>query len=134
MDDIVKYYDEYNENERISEIYSIERIRTQIILERYLDKNKNNVIDIGGGTGVYSFWLADKGYKVNLLDYVPKHIDIAINRNNKSNAKLNNIEVGDACNLSYDNNTFDFALVFGPLYHILDRSARIKAISEAMRV
>lgn len=134
MEDIIQYYNDYNENDRLSENHSIERIRTQLIIERYLDNNNKAIIDIGGGTGVYSFWLANKGFKVDLVDFVPRHIDIAKEKNSKNNNKLNKIEVGDATNLSYADNTFDYALLFGPLYHILDRDSRIKAIKEASRV
>jgi len=134
MENIIEYYDDYNENNRLSEKHSIERIRTQLIIERYLDSKKQKIIDIGGGTGIYSFWLAEKGYEVNLLDFVPRHINIANEKNKKSEIKLNKIEIGNATNLSYEDNTFDYALLFGPLYHLLEKSSRIKAIHEASRV
>ena len=32
------------------------------------------ILDIGGGAGVYAFWLAERGYQVHLVDSVPRHI------------------------------------------------------------
>lgn len=41
---------------------------------------------------------------------------------------------GDARSLPADDHRFDAALLLGPLYHLVDRSDRIHALSEAIRV
>jgi ubiquinone/menaquinone biosynthesis C-methylase UbiE len=134
MKTITEYYNSYSEHDRISHKYSIERIRTQSILDRYIHKNCKSVIDIGGGTGIHSFYLADKGYDVSLVDFVLRHIELAKKENKEHENKLKDIIVGDACNLSYKDNTFDVALLFGPLYHLCNKAERITAIQETMRV
>lgn len=42
--------------------------------------------------------------------------------------------VGNALSLPYPDNSFDMALLMGPLYHLQEKSERIKAIQEAKRV
>jgi ubiquinone/menaquinone biosynthesis C-methylase UbiE len=134
MKTIEEYYNNYSENDRISYENSIERIRTQNILDRYIDSKSKSILDIGGGTGVHSFYLADKGYDVSLIDFVPRHIEIVKNKNTIRGNKLKEINVGDACHLLYEDNSFDVALLFGPLYHLCKRADRITAIKETMRI
>lgn len=43
-------------------------------------------------------------------------------------------EVGDARNLNADDDSYDVVLLLGPLYHLTDRSDRVQALREAMRV
>lgn len=134
MKTIEDYYSDYSEHDRISHENSIERIRTQNILSRYIPKNSKSVIDIGGGTGIHSFYLADKGYEVSLIDYVPYHIEIVNKENSKRKKKLKEISLGDARDLKYKDSSFDVALLFGPLYHLCQKEERIQAIQETLRV
>jgi len=49
-------------------------------------------------------------------------------------APLASADVGDACALSRSAETVDAVLLFGPLYHLTDRTDRLKALQEAHRV
>jgi len=42
--------------------------------------------------------------------------------------------VGEAQHLEYDSEYFDVVLMFGPLYHLTEKDARLRALSEAKRV
>ena len=57
--------------------HRVEFERTKEILLRYLPSPSAQILDLGGGPGVYSFWLADKSYKVHLVDIVPLHVEQA---------------------------------------------------------
>ncbi len=93
------------------------------------------VCDIGGATGEYSFWLASKGYSVHLVDIVPMHIEQAKERAAISDgAKPVEMRVGDALDMDYPDNFFDAAFLAGPLYHLIDRSDRVRALQEARRI
>lgn len=83
FNEIIKFYSEYDEHNRLLDKNSIERIRTQEIISRYLPNRKLKILDIGGATGVYSFWLSSLGHKVDLIDLVPKHVDQAREREKK---------------------------------------------------
>ena len=104
------------------------------ILTHYLNKSCK-ILDLGGGAGVYSFPLANLGNEVILADFSPKLIEEA--RNKKDLEKVDNLiscDIENAINLSYENDTFDVVLLFGPLYHLLDEDEREKCINEIYRV
>lgn len=73
---VIKYYQNFDEDSRMSQ-NPLEYIRCKEIISRFLTKNNMSILDIGGATGAFSFWLAEQGHDVSLIDFVPKHIDIA---------------------------------------------------------
>lgn len=112
----------------------LERIRTQEVLTRYLPSPPASVIDIGGGPGVYSAWLAALGYDVDLLDVVPLHVEQARQKFAEPGLETARAEVGDARQLPYASSSADWALLLGPLYHLPERDDRLSALREARRV
>ncbi|ANM29545.1 hypothetical protein ABI59_08055 [Acidobacteria bacterium Mor1] len=121
---------------------NLERERTESILRRYLPAPPAELYDVGGGTGIYAFSLAAKGYTVHLLDVVPDHIEQARRRaaggkdagdTNAANAPAT-MEVGDARALPRADASVDAVLLLGPLYHLTERADRIAALTEARRV
>ncbi len=131
-DRIVDYYVEsYNEDRRHTDPFGIiQEIRTKQLLERFITQPQMNILDIGGATGIYSFFLADLGHNVTLLDIAPNHIKIAKSKNFIVNNKLKNIILADA--LKYETEeTFDIIIMHGPLYHIQSREKRIDLLSKA---
>jgi hypothetical protein len=55
----------------------LEFVRTKELLDRFLPRPRARIIDIGGGTGAYSSWLASLGHSVHLVDVVPGHVEEA---------------------------------------------------------
>lgn len=111
----------------------LERARTQELLQRFLPTAPARVADVGSGPGVYSLWLAERGYDVLARDLMPLHIEqlqAAAARRGLSVAAA----VGDARNLDLPDRAFDAALLFGPLYHLQDQAGRVQALREAARV
>jgi len=92
------------------------------------------VIDIGGAAGGYAFWLAEKGYKVRLIDASPRLVEIARSRNAQSEHPLESCAVGDARALDEPDSSADVVLLLGPLYHLVDMDDRQTALREARRV
>jgi SAM-dependent methyltransferase len=133
-DEVVKYYSGYDEKSRLASEFSLERIRSREIIGRLLESRPLRILDVGGGAGAYSFWLAGLGHRVDLVDLTPKHIQEATAVNAQAPSKLESIAVGDATALQHPDGTFDLVLLMGPLYHIQDRSLRIAAIRESLRV
>jgi ubiquinone/menaquinone biosynthesis C-methylase UbiE len=115
------------------DVFKVEGIRSRIIIEEYLS-GKMTIGDIGGATGVYSFWLHDKGHTVHLLDPSEYHISEAKAIATRTGKQLASIQQGDARSLPYPDNSFDLVLLFGPLYHLLEKEDRIQSIAEARRV
>jgi SAM-dependent methyltransferase len=131
--DIAQYYSEgWDEDARLrSGLNRLEFLRTQEILRRYLEPPMR-VIDIGGGSGIHAEWLLADGHSVDLIDPVSLHVEqatAAFARSGRFTARL-----GDGRALGGDDDAYDAALVMGPLYHLIDRSDRVRSLAEAARV
>jgi SAM-dependent methyltransferase len=92
------------------------------------------VLDVGGAAGPYAFWLAERGYEVQLFDAVPRLIEVARERNEHAPQKLISCSVADARELPAANESADVVLLLGPLYHLVDAHDRHVALTEAFRV
>ena len=136
LDEVLAHYERGLEAERLSKRTNpIELVRTQELLSRYLPPPPAVIFDVGGGSGIYACWLAQLGYKVHLIDPVPLHVEQARSASQvQPDYPLASAEVGDARQLNQANNSVDAVLLFGPLYHLLERSDRIAALHEADRV
>ncbi len=121
-------------NRLLSGTSNLEFYRTKQILSRFLPGKPVTILDIGGGPGRYSFWLAGKGHRVHLVDIMPLHVQQARDVQRRSKRPLASISLGDARRLDFDNKTVDIVLLFGPMYHLVQRKERLKALSEAYRV
>jgi SAM-dependent methyltransferase len=130
--DIVAYYEEGREHDRLTAEPSLELLRTQVLLERYLPAPPARVLDVGGAAGVYSSWLAGRGYSVRLVDAVPLHVEQA--RALAAAGPAFTAALGDARGLAEADASQDAVLLFGPLYHLLERADRVRALVEAGRV
>lgn len=137
FDKVKNYYKNFDEKNRLQNDNSgkLEYDMTMKILENNLPGN-GVILDLGGGAGVYSFQLANKGYKVYLSDLSEDLINQA--KAQKEDALVENLiscDVVNATNLNiYKNNQFDVVLLFGPLYHLLEESEREQCIKEMNRV
>lgn len=110
----------------------LEFVRTMEILQRFLPSPPARIIDIGGGTGIYAKELAQLGYEVHVIDPVERHIDAAVERLDGFVGSA--AEIGDARSLDHKDETFDAALMLGPLYHLVETKDRALAWTEATRV
>ena len=127
------YQNSYDENGRM-ERNPLEFIRCKEIISRYLSGAPMEIADIGGATGVFSYWLASLGHNVHLLDFTPSHIEQARQYGKKHGISLAGYHCGDARRLPYDDNCFDMVLEMGPLYHLQDKNDRLLCLAEAKRV
>ncbi|WP_333863198.1 class I SAM-dependent methyltransferase [Sphingobacterium sp.] len=132
--DIEIFYTMVSEETRLDKgmgIFEFERIKS--LIERHLSSSPLTIIDVGGGTGKYSEWLAKKGHQVHLVEPVLKHIKIAQNRSRKLKNKFS-VHIGESRKLEFPNNYADLVILHGPLYHLQEREDRILTICEAKRV
>jgi ubiquinone/menaquinone biosynthesis C-methylase UbiE len=130
--EIAAYYERGREEERLrTGAGLLEYRRTQNLLRRFLPVPPARVLDVGGGPGRYAAWLAHEGYEVTLIDPVPLHIEQARERASEHGfAAL----PGDARYLNFADESFDAVILLGPLYHLTERSERVAALREALRV
>lgn len=112
----------------------MELLRTQEIIRRFLPKCPVDILDIGGGPGVYSRWLAELGHNVHLIDAVPSHVRQAHRAARSRSGELFSAELGDARRIDRPRGSCDVVLMLGPLYHLTRKKDRIEALREARRV
>ncbi len=95
------------------------------------------ILDIGGGPGRYSIWLAQRDYTVVLADLSPNLLDIARAKIAEAGvqSQVEEVVVCDACDLSrFAAESFDVVLCLGPFYHLVDPVDRERAATELVRV
>lgn len=128
------FYNKASEETRLDKgmgVFEFERIKS--LIEKYIPSSSSTIIDIGGGTGKYSEWLAKKGHQVHLVEPVSKHIKLAQNRTNKLKNKFS-VHLGESRKLEFSNNFADLIILHGPLYHLQKKEDRDLTICEAKRV
>lgn len=111
----------------------LEQARTRELLERFLPAPPARVADIGSGPGAYALWLAARGHPVVARDLMPHHVE-QLRAAASTRGLTVDAEVGDARRLDLPDAAYDAVLLFGPLYHLLDRAGRLRALREAARV
>ncbi|GAA2106341.1 class I SAM-dependent methyltransferase [Streptomyces synnematoformans] len=104
----------------------LELVRTRELLRRHLPGAPADVLDVGGGPGAHAAWLVGDGYRVHVVDPVPRHVEAAGDTGATA-------ERGDARALPVADASYDVTLVLGPLYHLLERAERDRALAEARR-
>jgi ubiquinone/menaquinone biosynthesis C-methylase UbiE len=130
------YYESTAEKDRLATgVGRLEFERTRDILRRHLPPAPAKILDVGGGPGAYSCWLARAGYEVHLIDPVPRHIEQARTASARQTSfPIAHIETGDARSLPVEDGTQDAVLLLGPLYHLVEPGDRLQALREARRV
>src|SRR6185436_3429824 len=132
--EIEEYYKSGIEKERLkADISQLEEVRTREIFLRYMESVPLKIADVGGGSGVYSFWLKSLGHHVHLVDPVEVNLENARTYSAQNNIALDSISRGEARSLPYENDEMDVALLMGPLYHLQKKTERIQALTEAKR-
>jgi SAM-dependent methyltransferase len=128
------YASGYEANRLYTGAGQLDSERSREILKRFLPSPPATILDVGGGPGGHACWLATQGYEVHLLDITPLHVQMAKEASlRQPEAPLATASVGDARSLSWDVETVDGVLLFGPLYHLTDKKDRLKALQEACR-
>lgn len=137
MNNVISFYENYDEESRLStdNARKVEFTVTTTILNQHI-KPHYKVLELGAGTGAYSFYYAERGNEVLALDLTPKHVDII---KQKLKARGNGINLSaalaDATDLGgYESGGFDVVLCLGPMYHLSNEHDRVKCMEEALRV
>lgn len=134
---VERYYDDnvLDEWQRM-ERHPIEFEITKRIIMRHIGPAPAKILDIGGGPGRYSLWLASQGYEVTLLDLSRGNVEFARSRAGEAGVELAGCVAGNALELDacFGEGAFDHVLLMGPLYHLVDEADRRRAVEQALRV
>ncbi len=104
-------------------------------IKKFLPGSGSRILDIGGGPGRYSIWLAAQGYCVTLGDLSPDLLAIAREKTDEQEVELEQLVEANAVDLSiFTDNSFDAVLCLGPMYRLLEESDRQAVAGELIRV
>ena len=135
MNELVQYYNKFNEEKRLDSRHGQVEYRVSMkyihdFIPSDVPKGEVKILDIGAGTGKYSVALAGEGYDVTAVELVKYNLGIL--KSKGSNVKAMQ---GNALNLKkLEDNSFDVTLLFGPMYHLFGQEDKKKALLEARRV
>jgi len=129
-----EYYNKFKENKRLlSRHGQVEFLTTLKYIHECLEGQEHaKILDVGAGTGRYSFYLAKEGHDVTAVELVEHNLDVL--RSQKEKVKIKAYQ-GNALDLSrFTEESFDMTLVFGPMYHLFSFEEKLQALREAKRV
>ncbi len=113
--------------------HPFEFLITAHYLDRYI-KPGDTVLDIGGGPGRYTMYLAGKGCSVTLFDLAEENVAFARRKAAELRLDINAVR-GDAREADRLVSTqFDHVLLMGPMYHLLEEEDRAAAASAALKL
>jgi S-adenosylmethionine-dependent methyltransferase len=122
-------YDEWSRLDR----HRLELEITKRVLDEYIPE-KADVLDVGGGPGRYSIYLAQKGHSVTLFDLSENHIRQAAVNAEKYGVTLKQMICGNALELDMHlpDRYYDVVLCMGPMYHLLEEAERKEAVRQCL--
>lgn len=126
-------YDSAPEREWARTDNTVEYCITTRMLEKTI-KGGEKVLDIGGGPGRYSLWLAERGCDVTLFDLSSGNVAFAQEKAAEKGLTLKTICGNATDETLYPKEKFDHILVMGPMYHIFKEEDRRKVIKNALQV
>lgn len=135
-DEMRHYYENEGQEEYRLHEDGIQHLEYQTMV-KYLDLTmppKARVLDNCAGTGIYSLYLANRGYQVTAGDIIPYNVEI-LEQKQKKNPVLSQVYFGDAKKLpQFEDGYFDVILCMGALYHLPDPGDRRETIRECLRL
>jgi ubiquinone/menaquinone biosynthesis C-methylase UbiE len=133
---VEEFYEIFDEAGRLrSGLGKLEFERAKAVVRRFLPPPPAVVLDVGGGPGPYSLWLARLGYEAHLIEPSARlHAAAKRNAARTGRKPLFHCLRGDARSLEFPAGRADAVLLFGPLYHLTEASDRQRALAEARRV
>ncbi|MDQ6917944.1 MAG: class I SAM-dependent methyltransferase [Candidatus Dormibacteraeota bacterium] len=138
LDPVRAYYEARGDSEwhRLDNPYegAIERELHRRAFERLLP-SRARVLDLGGGPGHWTIWLARRGHRVVLADLSPRLLAIARRELTEAGVEPEAVLEVDARDLGrFAAGEFDAVLALGPFYHLVSVADRGLAAREAHRV
>ncbi|MBU1136112.1 MAG: class I SAM-dependent methyltransferase [Nanoarchaeota archaeon] len=109
-------------------------ISEKILFKKYFKKRNVKFLDMGCGGGRTTIPLVKMGFNVFAFDITPAMVKLTKKNLEKSGLKAK-VEIGDAINIRYNSNSFDYILFsFNGIEAIPGRNNRLKTLQEIYRV
>jgi S-adenosylmethionine-dependent methyltransferase len=136
MSNVEKYYDQNvrEEWDRL-EHHKIEFQVTLRALTEFMPEPPAKLVDIGGGPGRYAITLAQRGWRVTLVDLSNGSLELAKQKAFDAGVELEALVHANALDLTVlPAASFEAALLLGPLYHLHKLSERRTVLRQAHRL
>lgn len=136
MERIIDYYNQYDEASRLTTDFArrLEFVTTTHYLDKYLG-DASEILDLGAGSGIYTFYYAEQGHRILSTDLTPKHVQQIQQQIDQKGYSNVNAAIVNAVDLSgYDDAHFDAVFCLGPMYHLTDALDQTACIKECLRV
>lgn len=101
-------------------------------IDRYV-KPGDRVLDVGGGPGRYSLYLAERGADVTLLDLSQANVDFACAQAKEKGLPLRGVCADARVLEEAVEGLYDAILLMGPLYHLVDEGDRVRTVEACLR-
>jgi ubiquinone/menaquinone biosynthesis C-methylase UbiE len=134
---ISHYYDHFDEWNRLESGDGAQEYKNTCELLLKALSAGCRVLDLGGGPGRYTLFLAERGFRVTLADLSGKNIEEAKERAKKCARQdmLEGMVVANAVDLSaWPDHTFNAVVAMGPFYHLTAQDERQSCLLEINRV
>jgi len=121
---------------------SYDKISTKVYEEAYrvsikkakeILEPKQNVLEIGCGTGIITFGVADSVENITAIDISPKMIEKAKEKNKRSDKNNIDFKVADGYELPYNDEEFDVILLFNVLHMVKQPERQLKEIHRLLK-
>jgi SAM-dependent methyltransferase len=134
VSDIEKHYRGYAEQEE--DRLQRHPFEFRITMRYFADHlpPSGRILEVGCATGRYTVALATKGYRMTSVDLTPELVEMAKRNIAEAGVQANvSTCVADGRDLSdVPGRDFDAGLLMGPLYHLIEREDRQRAIREVV--
>jgi S-adenosylmethionine-dependent methyltransferase len=137
MSNVEAYYDQNAQLEwdRLGSSHRVEYDLSLRALTDFLPSAPADLIDIGGGPGRYAIALAERSFRLTLVDLAQANLDLAKQKAAEAGVELDGFVHADALDLSaFPEAGFDSALLLGPLYHLHKLEERRTALEQTRRL
>lgn len=123
------FYDEWGRLDR----HRLELEMTKRVLDEYIPE-KADILDVGGGPGRYSIYLAQKGHNVTLFDLSENLVRQAAANAERYGVMLQQTICGNVLELDayLPDRYYDAVLCMGPMYHLLEEAERKEAVGRCL--
>lgn len=132
MNEIEEWYDnKYDEWLRLDR-HRVEYEITKRYMDEFIKGEKLDILDIGGGPGRYSIYLAGKGHNLTLFDLSGKNLEVAKEKSKEYEVTLEGYIKGNILDVQSFDKKFDVVLLMGPMYHLIKVEERKQALLNAL--
>lgn len=89
------------------------------------------ILEVATGTGLLAFEICNNVKSINAIDISPEMIKVASEKQKQRNISNITFEVGDSCNLAFEDETFDVVIASNVLHLLFEPE---KSLAEIRRV